>query len=86
MPGPERWPFRRRFEAYPSQLSPEGTEPSAINDGGFAELLRARATCYGAMIGVSHGEPFHVVGPLGLSSLPGLDDSFATSGRYQSYA
>jgi bacillithiol biosynthesis deacetylase BshB1 len=81
------WQERLRlFEAYPSQLSANGSEPSAINDGGFADMLRARATCYGAMVGVSHGEPFHVVGPLGLSSLPDLDDSFGTRGRYQSYA
>ena len=48
------WEQRLRlFDVYPSQLSPNGdSAPSAINDGGFAEMLRARATCYGAMVGV----------------------------------
>jgi N-acetylglucosamine malate deacetylase 1 len=82
------WEQRLRLlDAYPSQLSSDGdSSPSAINDGGFAEMLRARATCYGAMVGVRYGEPFHVAGPLGLRSLPGLDDSLGRRGsRYQSY-
>ena len=82
------WEQRLRLlDVYPSQLSLNGdSASSAINDGGFAEMLRARATCYGAMVGVSYGEPFHVVGPLGLRSLPGFDDFVGSRGsRYQSY-
>jgi bacillithiol biosynthesis deacetylase BshB1 len=71
----------RLFEVYRSQLS--AGVLSAINDGAFVEMLRARATSYGAMVGVTHGEPFHVVGPLGLSALPGVGDS--SDSRYQSY-
>lgn len=81
------WEQRRRlFEAYPSQLSANGdSDPSAINDGGFAEMLRARATCYGAMVGVGYGEPFHVAGPLKLRSLPDLEIAGNPGLRYQSY-
>ena len=35
-----------------------------MNDGRFAAMLAARATCYGAMVGVDYGEPFYVNGPL----------------------
>jgi bacillithiol biosynthesis deacetylase BshB1 len=82
------WDQRRRLlEVYASQLDSNGdSAPSAINDGSFAEMLRARATWYGAMVGVGYGEPFHVAGPIGLRSLPGLDDSLGVHGsRYQSY-
>ena len=82
------WEQRLRlFDVYSSQLSPNGDSvPTALNDAGFAEMLRARAACYGAMVGVSYGEPLHVVGPLGLRSLPDFDDSFGRRGsRYQSY-
>ena len=82
------WEQRLRLQdVYASQCRPRGdSAPTAINDGSFAGMLRARATCFGAMVGVSYGEPFHVVGPLGLRSLPDLDDSFGRRGsRYQSH-
>ena len=34
-------------------------------------MLAARATTFGAMVGVDHGEPFYVNGPILLRSLPG---------------
>ncbi len=82
------WERRARFvEIYASQVSsgPDAS-PTALNDGRLGAMLAARATTFGAMVGVDHGEPYAVNGPILLSSLPGLDEPAA--GRtpcYQSY-
>ncbi|HEY7693835.1 MAG TPA: bacillithiol biosynthesis deacetylase BshB1 [Gaiellaceae bacterium] len=82
------WERRSRFlEIYASQVSPGDEEsPSAINDGRFAAMLAARATCFGAMVGVDYGEPFYVHGPILLRSLPDLGERAAgRAPRYQAY-
>lgn len=66
----------RRTEAvaaYESQFgSPEPT--TEIGGQGFLDLLEARATYHGAMIGAARGEPFWHPGPVPLTDLPGLDE------------
>lgn len=78
---------RQLFEVYESQVSADGDAlPTPINDGRFAEMLHARATWFGAMVGVSHGEPFRLGGPLLLRSLPDLDEAATVqTSRYQAY-
>lgn len=82
------WERRSQFlEIYASQVSPGvGASPTAINDGRFAAMLSARATCFGAMVGVEYGEPFYVRGPILMRSLPELEERFAgRAPRYQAY-
>jgi bacillithiol biosynthesis deacetylase BshB1 len=82
------WERRRRFlEIYASQVSPgAGAGPTAINDGSFAALLSARATFFGAMVGVEYGEPFRVDGPILVRSLPELEErSAGRAARYRAY-
>ena len=81
------WERRCRFpEIYASQLSGGGdASPTAVNDGHFAAMLTARATSFGAMVGVDYGEPFYVHGPLLVRQL-GEAEGRATGGRrYQAY-
>jgi N-acetylglucosamine malate deacetylase 1 len=58
--------------AYESQFGDTGP---ATEIGGpfFMDLLEARATLHGAMVGVRRGEAYHAPGPVGLSALPGLE-------------
>jgi len=56
--------------AFESQFSADPGDRRTAIDGGFLDLLDARARVFGAMIGVARGEPFHVTGPLGLDRLP----------------
>lgn len=82
------WERRSRFlEIYASQVSPGvDASPTAINDGRFAAMLSARATSFGAMVGVEYGEPFYVHGPILLCSLPDLEERPAgRTPRYQAY-
>jgi N-acetylglucosamine malate deacetylase 1 len=58
--------FASQFSAAPSDRR------TAIDGGGFLELLEARARVFGAMIGAVRGEPFSCTGPLGLDRLPDL--------------
>lgn len=59
--------------AYESQFGgPPAERTTAIAGGAFLDLLAARATVHGAMIGVERGEAFHCAGPLGLDRLPGI--------------
>ncbi|NYJ06407.1 bacillithiol biosynthesis deacetylase BshB1 [Petropleomorpha daqingensis] len=58
--------FESQFSAAP------GDRRTAIDGGGFLELLAARARVFGAMIGAAWGEPFSCTGPLGLDRLPDL--------------
>ena len=82
------WERRSRLlEIYASQLWPDvDASPTAINDGRFAAMLSARATCFGALVGVEYGEPFHVQGPVLLRSFPDLEERAAgRAPRYQAY-
>lgn len=82
------WDRRRELlEVYASQIASNGhAAPTPINDGRFTEMLHARATWFGAMVGVAKGEPFRVEGPLLLRSLPDLHDEAAVqASRYQAY-
>jgi hypothetical protein len=82
------WERRRRFlEIYASQVAPsKDASPTAINDGRFAVMLTARATCFGAMVGAEYGEPYYVQGPVLLRSFPDLVERAAGhTPRYQAY-
>ena len=62
------------IEAYRSQFGPPSPGQEAVIDvGRFLEVMKARATVLGAMIGAPFGEGFFSTGPVGLSALPGLD-------------
>jgi bacillithiol biosynthesis deacetylase BshB1 len=57
--------------SYRSQFSPQGDDPTtALSSGDFLELLELRGRWFGAMIGVSYGEPFLARGPVPLRELP----------------
>ena len=68
------WDRRLRpATAYASQIGRAADEPAtALSGGRFLDVLAARATFYGAMIGAERGEPFNCDGPLGLDRLPDL--------------
>jgi bacillithiol biosynthesis deacetylase BshB1 len=71
----EVWERRRELMlVFESQvaLGPDDV-PTAVNDGRFIAMLEARAVCFGAMAGVTYGEPLHVDGPLLLRKLPELE-------------
>ena len=59
--------------AYHSQFGADAEPATQIGGPRFLELLEARASVHGALIGVDRGEPFHQPGPVALASLPGLD-------------
>jgi bacillithiol biosynthesis deacetylase BshB1 len=72
--------------AFESQFSVGGGERrTAIDGGGFLELLAARALVFGAMIGAGRGEPFHCVGPVGLDRLPDVTAGPAAEPVYRSF-
>jgi bacillithiol biosynthesis deacetylase BshB1 len=71
--------FASQFSAAPDDRR------TAIDDGGFLDLLAARARVYGAMIGVGRGEPFFCVGPLGLDRLPGVPAGPEAEPVYRSF-
>jgi N-acetylglucosamine malate deacetylase 1 len=63
----------RAIRAYRSQFGP--TAPvgrTALADPRFLEVVEAKGRYFGAMIGVDRGEPFACLGPLAMTSLPGL--------------
>jgi bacillithiol biosynthesis deacetylase BshB1 len=77
----------RRMEAvraYRSQFGDPGQPATEIGGPRFLEVLEARASVHGAMIGVERGEPFHAPGPVAVSSLPGLgrDDPPSAYGMF----
>jgi bacillithiol biosynthesis deacetylase BshB1 len=79
--------WERKMEAvraYASQFGDAGPPATELRGRRFAELLDARASVHGAMIGVQRGEPFHAPGPVGLSTLPGLspDDPVSVYGMF----
>jgi bacillithiol biosynthesis deacetylase BshB1 len=73
--------------AYESQIGANGSAAwTAINDGGFAAMLEARAAWFGALAGAERGEPFLVEGPLRLRRLPELERAEAVfRPRYRAY-
>ena len=53
---------------YESQIGDEADDRvTALSGGRFLDVLAARATFYGAMIGAERGEPFNCRGPLALA-------------------
>jgi LmbE family N-acetylglucosaminyl deacetylase len=72
--------------AFESQFSADpGDRRTAIDGGGFLELLAARARVFGAMIGAGRGEPFRCVGPLGLDRLPDVPAARDGAPVYRSF-
>ena len=69
------WQSKMRIlAAYPSQFQWDGAGlRTAISQPEFTRFIEARSIWFGAMIGVSHGEPFLVSGPVPLHELPGID-------------
>jgi bacillithiol biosynthesis deacetylase BshB1 len=60
--------------AFESQFGRSGVDPATeLSHGGFLEVVAARATHYGAMVGVERGEPYRCHGPLRADGLPGLE-------------
>jgi N-acetylglucosamine malate deacetylase 1 len=66
-------------EAYRSQFG--AASATEIGGGQFLEMVEARATFHGAMIGVARAEAFLGVGPLGFETLPGLEPGQAQPAR-----
>jgi len=69
---------REAIGAYVSQFDEDPGERSTPLQQGFLATLEARATWFGAMIGVERGEPFWSAGPLGFDEPPdrALDDAY----------
>jgi bacillithiol biosynthesis deacetylase BshB1 len=61
------------IHAYGSQFGAVALDGAVIDVPRFLELIDARASVLGAMIGAQRGEGFWARGPLGLRDLPGLD-------------
>ncbi|MRR07906.1 MAG: bacillithiol biosynthesis deacetylase BshB1 [Deltaproteobacteria bacterium] len=62
------------LNAYRTQFSREDPDmrPTAISNPEFLRYHEARSVYFGAMIGVTYGEPFFCRGPLAASGLPGV--------------
>lgn len=75
------------INAYMTQFFNEDpeTKPTAISNPEFLRYHEARSVYYGAMIGVSHGEPFFSVGPISLHALPGIERPRSPDGWPPSY-
>jgi bacillithiol biosynthesis deacetylase BshB1 len=68
--------WERKLEAvgaYASQFSAADADEAAIDVGRFLEVLEARASVLGAMIGARWGEGFVSTGPVALAGVPGFD-------------
>ena len=50
-----------------------GEGQTAISDPAFLRYHESRSAYFGAMIGVSYGEPYYCTGPLGLRGIPGSE-------------
>ena len=78
----------RRLEvatAYESQIGRHPDDPAtALSGGRFLDVLAARATFYGAMIGAERGEPFSCRGPLAARGLPELEPLDLSAHAYRS--
>lgn len=68
--------WQRKMEAiraYRSQFGPAAPSGStALAGPRFLEVIEAKGTYFGAMIGADKGEPFWSAGPLAMTALPGL--------------
>jgi bacillithiol biosynthesis deacetylase BshB1 len=63
------------IRAHRSQFGPPaGDDQAAARSHRFLEVVEARATFYGAMIGAGRGEPFFGPGPVAVRMLPGLEE------------
>jgi bacillithiol biosynthesis deacetylase BshB1 len=63
----------RAVRAYQSQFGPTAPAGStALTDPRFLEAVEAKGSYFGAMIGAERGEPFSSMGPLAMTSVPGL--------------
>jgi len=63
----------RAVRAYQSQFGPTAPAGStALADPRFLEVVEAKGSYFGAMIGAERGEPFSSMGPLAMTSVPGL--------------
>ena len=61
---------RAAIAAYQSQFTPgEGKPSTAIGRPDFLRFIEAQAIVFGAMIGASYGEAFHLPGPVALRGL-----------------
>lgn len=73
--------WERKMEAiraYQTQFqSSEDGIRTAISEPGFLKLVEARAIWFGAMIGVSYGEPYYMQGPVPMMELPDATTSLA---------
>lgn len=64
------------IRAYRDQFGPTAPAGStALAGPGFLEVVEAKGTYFGAMIGAGRGEPFSSSGPLAMTCLPGLGAS-----------
>jgi len=71
--------------AYESQIGRRPDDPAtALSGGRFLDVLAARATVYGAMIGAERGEPFSCRGPLAMRGLPELEPADPVAPAYRS--
>jgi N-acetylglucosamine malate deacetylase 1 len=61
------------IRAYGSQFGSPDAEDAVVDGGRFLEVLEARASVLGAMIGARWGEGFFSTGPVALAALPGFD-------------
>jgi bacillithiol biosynthesis deacetylase BshB1 len=80
------WERRRQLlQVFDSQVTlGPGDVPTALNGGRFVAMLEGRAICFGAMAGVTYGEPLQVDGPLLLRGLPECDDDVRPPSGYRS--
>jgi len=59
--------------AHKSQFAAfDGAESTPLNRPGFLDVVEARAVTFGHQIGVSYGEPFTLLKPLGIKDLTSL--------------
>jgi len=72
--------------AYQSQFQPDGGESlTAISSPDFLRYIEAQSIVFGAMIGATYGEAFHLPGPVALRELPGLGGAHPPPGELPSY-
>lgn len=96
------WPFQPSFvidisnvwkkkieilKAYSSQfkLDENGLE-TVLSRPEFLRVIEARSLWFGAMIGVTYGEPFLTPGPVPLLQLPGMDFTPVKTGHLPPYS
>lgn len=76
----------RAILAYQSQFGPVAPAGStALTDPRFLEVVEAKGSYFGAMIGAERGEPFLSTGPLAMTSLPGIRAGLSVESDYQAF-